>query len=168
MKWNVLVTVAVTTLLFFAGWFAHGFYVAIKPSVTEQPTDIFSIEKNNLASPSNHLENKHIRVYNDLILLDVQDASWSVFTDTRSMEPVLNAHTNGIEIKPKSEEDIHIGDIVSYTSKYAEGIIVHRIIDKQTDEQGTYYILKGDNNPTADPGKIRFTQIHGVIVGIVY
>ena len=43
---------------------------------------------------------------------------WSVFTDTNSMDPVIDSTSNAIEIIPKQAEDIHVGDIVAYQSKY--------------------------------------------------
>ena len=63
---------------------------------------------------------------------------------------------------------IKVGDIVSYSSEYADGAIIHRVIGKNMDDNGVYFILKGDNNPSADPGKIRFSQIRRVVIAIVY
>jgi signal peptidase I len=84
------------------------------------------------------------------------------------MEPVLSATANAIEIIPKSADEIKVGDIVSYESDFTTGTVIHRVIDKENDTQGTYFILKGDNNPEQDPGKIRFSQIRRVVVAIIY
>jgi signal peptidase I len=100
--------------------------------------------------------------------LDIKDAVWSNFADTNSMDPFLDANSNGIEIKPDSADQIQVGDIISYKSEYANGIIIHRVIEKGSDEQGTYFKVKGDNNSLKDPGKIRFSQIEGVLIGILY
>jgi hypothetical protein len=69
---------------------------------------------------------------------------------------------------PHSADEIKVGDIVSYQSDLAEGTIIHRVIYKGQDEQGTYFIMKGDNLPTSDPGRVRFSQIERVVVGIIY
>ena len=121
-----------------------------------------------LDSPADHISNDKIHVYDSRILLDIQDAEWSIFSDTNSMDPVLDAESNGIEIKPNSPEDIAIGDIISYKSNIVDGIIVHRVVDIGEDEQGWFAIAKGDNNPANDPEKVRFDMIQGVVVAIIY
>ncbi|MFC2134860.1 hypothetical protein ACFLTH_09600 [Bacteroidota bacterium] len=119
-------------------------------------------------SPSDWVKNEQIEVYSDRVILDIKDAQWAVFTNTNSMDPIFDETSNGIEIVPKSEADISIGDIVSYNSEYADGSIIHRVIYKGQDEQGTYFIMKGDNNPTSDPGKVRFSQMNRVLVAVIY
>jgi hypothetical protein len=57
---------------------------------------------------------------------------------------------------------------VSYKSVYATGNIIHRVVYKGQDEQGTYFIMKGDNLPTSDPGRVRFSQMERVVVGLIY
>ncbi len=118
-------------------------------------------------SPANHIQESQIQVYSDGIELDIPNATWSRFADTKSMEPVLDSQSNGLEIKPNSESDIHVGDIVSYQSTDGD-IIIHRVIQIGTDDNGTYFIFKGDNNPIQDPDKVRFSQIKGILVGIIY
>jgi len=46
-------------------------------------------------------------------------------------------------------------------SKYSPTTpVIHRVIDKWTDQEGNiYYITKGDNNPTYDPELIRESQV---------
>ncbi len=172
MSFKMLAIGMTCICLLLVGWLANDFYRAIQTPNIENPASFtFNSEKNSKNSilpPSDHISTDKIRVYDDRVFLDLPDASWSVFTDTHSMDPVLSPNANGLEIKPKSEDDIQVGDIVAYTSHYTTGIIVHRVIDKQKDEEGTYYTIKGDNNPTSDPGKIRFNQITGVVVAIVY
>ena len=34
--------------------------------------------------------------------------------------------------------------------------------------EGIYFILKGDNNPEQDPGRVRFKQIKRVLIGVIY
>jgi hypothetical protein len=119
-------------------------------------------------NPMDRVPEKAIEVYQDRIILDIQDAQWATFTDTHSMEPVLFKGANALEIVPKSPDDVKVGDIVSYKSEYAEGSIIHRVVYKGEDEQGTYFIMKGDNLPTSDPGRARFNQIQRVVIAIVY
>ncbi len=119
-------------------------------------------------NPKDRVPEKAIEVYKDRIILDISNAQWATFTDTHSMEPVIFKGANAIEVTPKSEEDIKVGDIVSYKSVYAEGNIIHRVIYKGQDEQGVYFVMKGDNLPSSDPGRVRFSQMQRVVIGLIY
>jgi hypothetical protein len=119
-------------------------------------------------SPSDRVSERQIYVFRDKVILDIKNAEWASFTPTHSMEPVLNEHSNAIEVRPSSEDEIKPGDIIAYRSEYAEGTIIHRVIEVGTDEKGWFCRAKGDNNPSVDPGKIRFSQIESVVVAIIY
>jgi hypothetical protein len=119
-------------------------------------------------SPQDRIQEKDIRSYNMRILIEVENAIIARFTDTRSMEPILTKDANAIEIIPKDINDVKVGDIISYESKFSQGTIIHRVIDKDIDEQGLYFRTKGDNLNYDDPEKIRFNQIKRVLVGILY
>jgi len=118
-------------------------------------------------SPADRIAEWQIEVFKDKVILDIQDAEWASFADTNSMDPVLDQGANAIQIKPKSADEIKVGDIVSYEHA-DQGRIIHRVAYKGTDENGTYFIMKGDNNPTSDPDKVRFSQIKSVTVAIIY
>jgi hypothetical protein len=117
-------------------------------------------------SPADHIKENQIKVYDDKIELDIKNAVWSRFADTNSMDPFFDQEANGIEIKPNSEDDIQIGDVISYQN--GNDVIIHRVIKKDADENGTYFTVKGDNNPVQDPIKLRFSQIKGIMVGVIY
>lgn len=121
-------------------------------------------------SPYDHIKEQDIKVFKEKVVLDIDNIVWSRFADSHSMEPVLVKGANGLQIIPKSEDQIHVGDIVSYEPTVSERkmLIIHRVIDISTDEQGWYAILKGDNLLERDPGKIRFSQIKKVLIGIIY
>ncbi|MFC1741576.1 hypothetical protein ACFL3V_03500 [Nanoarchaeota archaeon] len=119
-------------------------------------------------SPSDHVKESQIHVYDNRVVLDVEGATWASFTDTNSMDPFLDESSNSIEMRPENADDIEPGDIISYRSGIAGDLVVHRVISKDVDSDGVFYIVKGDNNPTQDPEKVRFDQIHGVLIGIVY
>lgn len=119
-----------------------------------------------IPSPGDWVKEEQIKIYPNQIILDIKEARWTRFTDTNSMDPFLDAGSNGIEIIPDSPEKINAGDIISYQTNY--GVIIHRVVEKGTDEQGIYYLVKGDNNPSVDPGKVRFEQVKGVLVAIIY
>ena len=126
------------------------------------------IAKKNKASPSDWIKESQIKVYDDKVVIEIPNAQWARFTDTKSMDPVIDSTANAIEIVPKNESEINVGDIISFTTKYTDGTIIHRVIEKGVDEQGTYFITKGDNNANPDPEKIRFSHVERVLVAIIY
>ncbi|MCX8147179.1 MAG: signal peptidase I [Candidatus Woesearchaeota archaeon] len=138
---------------------------------SEMPSAIlnsFSTKSYEISSPSDHIKEDKIHVYSDRIVIDVSNASWASFVNTNSMDPVIDSGANSIEIAPKSEEEIKVGDIISFTTDYTSGLVIHRVVSIGYDEQGIYYVTKGDNNPTADPGVRRFNDVKGIVIGIIY
>ncbi|MCX8194251.1 MAG: hypothetical protein N3G19_02735 [Candidatus Pacearchaeota archaeon] len=116
-------------------------------------------------SPANWIQENKIMIYPDKVVIFVTNATLSRYSNTKSMDPVLDFTSNGIEIKPRSPEDIHVGDIISYEK--GSDLIVHRVIEIGTDEQGWFCITKGDNALQND-GKVRFKEIKYVTIAIVY
>ncbi|MBI2665199.1 hypothetical protein HYX12_01090 [Candidatus Woesearchaeota archaeon] len=78
----------------------------------------------------------------------------------------LDKDTNAIEVLPKDPDSVKIGDIISYNSPY--GVIIHRVVEKGMDEHGQYFVVKGDNNTLSDPVKVRFNDLKGVVVAVIY
>lgn len=166
----------VIVLAIIVGWTAHSVYIDITPesennilipgqsSILAKVNSLFSSAE--IMSPDDHITEDQITVYNNQVVFDIDNAIWSSFTNTNSMDPLLDVGANGIEIIPQSEEDIHIGDIISYDS--GSGIVIHRVIDVLSDEQGLYYVVKGDNNPIPDKQKVRFSDVQGILVAVVY
>jgi hypothetical protein len=134
------------------------------PSLSE----LFDTGNQERPSPNDWIPESDIYVYDDKVIIDIEDAQWATFTDTNSMDPVIDLGANAIEVVPKSPGQIQVGDIVSYESKYASGTIIHRVVEVGQDSEGWFAIMKGDNNPTPDPGRIRFEQIRRVVIGILY
>ncbi|MBS3119745.1 hypothetical protein J4475_02885 [Candidatus Woesearchaeota archaeon] len=129
---------------------------------------IFVPEPEPKAVPGDRVPEGSIGVYSDQVVMKISNPKWAKFTDTHSMDPVLSSKAHAIEIEPESPDDIQVGDIVSYVSEYADGTIIHRVVETGEDSKGWYAIMKGDNNPKEDPGKVRFEQIKRVVVAIIY
>jgi len=130
--------------------------------------DLINPEPKEVASPYDRIKEEQIHVYEDRIIIDLDNAEWATFTDTNSMDPVIDEGANAIEIVPKSINEIHPGDIVSYESSYVDGTIIHRVKSVGYDPEGWYAIMQGDNNPTEDPEKVRFEQVRRIVVAIIY
>lgn len=155
--------IIIIMIIFLFGMASSSIYASMN---TERPLGINLTP--NITSPGDRISQSQIKVFNDRVVIYVDNPQWASFTPTGSMEPVLNEKTNAIEVRPKSMDEISVGDIVSYRSKYADGVLIHRVIYKGNDEEGQYIIVKGDNNPVSDPGRIRFSQVERVVVGLIY
>lgn len=118
-------------------------------------------------SPADHIKEDQIRVEGDKVIITIKNAKLARFADTNSMDPLLDAESNAIQIVPGSPKDIQLGDIISYNSKDGD-VIIHRVVDISEDDEGIFYITKGDNNSRPDNEKIRFWQVRRITVGIVY
>jgi len=128
----------------------------------------FSLQLKENFSPYDRIEERQIHVYRDRIVIDIPEASLTRYANTNSMDPVLDEGAHGIEIVPKSEYSIHVGDIVAYQPEDNNILVAHRVIDISEDENGAYFVIKGDNVSYADPEKIRFSQIKYVLIGVLY
>ncbi len=124
----------------------------------------FSSSVNNPA-PFDFVKENNIEVYPNKVVINVKGASISRYAASGSMRPVLDKDSNGIRIKPESENDIHIGDIITFEQD--NNLIVHRVISIGTDSEGFYFITRGDNNPVND-GKVRFKDIKYLTIALIY
>jgi hypothetical protein len=153
--------------VFLAGWLSSTTYSNISGLQFEAPFS-FKFVAPEMESPYNHIKEDQIHVYQDRIEIDLQDAMWARFTNTNSMDPIFDSEANTIEIKPEKKSDIHVGDVISYRPKDRDSIIVHRVVQISVDGDGWYAVVKGDNIANPDPDKVRFEQINGVLVAIIY
>jgi hypothetical protein len=154
-------------LVFFFGVFIASianFYLLYS---TEKPllkNFSFNIYKESVA-PSDFIKEDQIEVLNDKIIIKVNNATIGRYAPTGSMKPLLDENSNGIRIVPKGENDIHIGDIITFVQD--DTLIIHRVIEINYDEKGIYYITKGDNNSLVDK-KVRFKDIKYLTIGILW
>lgn len=118
-------------------------------------------------SPQDIIKENQIIVTQENIIINIKNAEWSKYADTHSMEPLISSRANGLEIIPKCE-NIKSGDIIVYEAKWTSGLIVHRIVSVEKDDEGLFFRLKGDNTQTIDPEKVRCSQIKYQVIGIIY
>ena len=119
-------------------------------------------------SPSDTIQANQITISEDGVYINIENATWVSYSNTNSMDPIIDSTANGIEIPVTEETELKVGDIVSYKANWNENLVSHRIIEINEDEDGTYYILKGDNNSTQDPNKVRKEQIQYKLIAIIY
>ena len=135
----------------------------------ENPITMFGMAGSSLfdkPSPANWIQEKDIIVYPDRIVIMIENATLSRYANTKSMDPLIDVNANGIEIKPRSPQDIHIGDIIAYERQ--GNFIVHRVIRTGIDDQGWFCIAKGDNSALPDETKVRFKDIKYITIMIIY
>jgi hypothetical protein len=153
---------------FLVGWLSNTFVSNVGGFDLEKPLDSGFFKAKEINSPSNHIEKDQIHVFKDRVVIEIPGVQWAEFTDTNSMDPFLDIEANSFEIAPKSTKEVQVGDIISYKPTNFNGLIVHRVVETGFDNKGWYCIVKGDNLTSEDPGKVRFDQISGVLVGVVY
>ncbi|MBI2045350.1 hypothetical protein HYT23_04800 [Candidatus Pacearchaeota archaeon] len=116
-------------------------------------------------SPGDFIKEKDIEVGDGKITINIDDFILSGYNDSKSMAPILGEDSIGIEIIPYSESQIKVGDIITFEK---DGVLIaHRVISIGTGKEGIFFVTRGDNN-NADDGKIRFSQVRGILVGILY
>ena len=130
------------------------------------PTMVAGDEQEQRYAPGNHVRADQIRGYEDGVVLDVENTRWAMFEDTGSMLPFFDEYAHALQMQPEFPDQVSPGDIITY--KDGEKTIIHRVIDRGVDKDGTYYIVKGDNNAYSDPYKLRFEDIQSVVYGIIY
>lgn len=180
----MLIFVAITLSVFSLGVLAGGLvqvaraptdaFIPVSTDVTYPqpqnsifPPELF-LANPDVSSPADHLSESEIEVYSDRVILNIKNPQWARFTDTNSMDPVIDQGANAIEVIPQSPDDISVGDIISYENAISAGTIIHRVREIGYDDKGWFAITKGDNNPSPDPLKVRFEDVRRLVVAIVY
>ena len=107
-----------------------------------------------------------LRLEENYVRFDVTGVEVGIVSDSKSMVPILDENNLVLEIMPKSPGEIRVGDIIIYELNGER--IIHRVIEVGADDDAWFVIAKGDNNPVADPEKVRWQQIRGVVIGIMY
>ena len=118
--------------------------------------------------PKDRIKDSDINVHGSSVRIDISNANYRTYIDSNSMDPLIDAGTTTIEVKPKYASEIKVGDIVAYDVKGYDYAFVHRVADIGNDAEGVYFVTKGDNYWQEDPDKVRFSDIEGIVVGILY
>ena len=164
MNKKAMIQIAILSMVFMAGVLSSSLYT--KTNI-ESPSNTNQNIIYDIPSPGNTIKESQIEVYNDRVIINIKDARWAKFTPTGSMMPTFSNDSYAIEIEPKSPDEIQIGDIISY--RYQDISIIHRVIDKYIGSDGeTYFVMKGDNNPTRDPFDVPYRDVERKAVALIY
>jgi len=157
--------VAKYTLVFLLGFLSCAvLFYGLSYSNLEVPfaTGLVSL---NVEAPSDWVSEEDIIIFEDHIELNIANATLSSYAPTGSMKPLFDAGANGIRVRPSGEDDISVGDIISFQQNGM--MIVHRVVEIGEDIDGIYFITQGDNNIISD-GKVRFKDVKWVTVGVIW
>ena len=69
-------------------------------NISQEP---FSISAKEIDSPYNRINEDQIEIYNNKVIINIKDPEYARFTNTNSMDPVLDETANAIEIIPKCQ-----------------------------------------------------------------
>lgn len=164
MKQLLLISTIIVTFLL--GFLVNSAY-SYSTSIKEFPfTSLFS-RNSEKESPSDFIQEENIQVYPDKIIILLNNPKISSYEDTNSMDPLLDANHNGIEV-PANCNELNKGDIIAYKANWVNAIVIHRIINISNDNEGIYFTTKGDNSTINDPQKIRCSEIKSKLVGVLY
>jgi len=156
-------------LMFLMGFLACAFlFYGVNYTGVETPMSGFGIWDSGFrgtSAPNDWVVKDDIVIFDDMVVLRIANVTLSSYKASGSMKPVFDKGANGIRVVPSSESEIEVGDIVSY--RFGNMLIVHRVVEKGTDDDGVYFIMKGDNNVVSD-GKVRFEDIEYVTVGVIW
>jgi len=119
-------------------------------------------------SPADRIKDSDIKTFSNSVRIDIKDAKWRNYIDSNSMDPLIDKGTTTLEIKPKNPNEIKIGDIIAYNIDGYDYAFAHRVVEIGKDNEGIYFITRGDNYWENDPYKVRFSQIEGIVVGVLY
>lgn len=144
--------------------FIIGFSTASMFSEVEKRTAFGgTVDRDN---PSDFITEEQIHLYSDKLVIEKEGLKYASVEDTKSMEPLLSSNSHTIETKPEQSK-LNKGDIISFYNAEEGKTIVHSIVEIGTDDSGWYARTKGYNTDFADEWKVRFTDIKGVVVGVL-
>lgn len=155
-----ILDIFIVLLVFCLGLIANTFL----DTINHVPYSVNAAERN---SPGNHIDIKDLNLYEDKLIINLEDIKLASFEDTNSMDPVLDKNTNAIEVIPENPAQIQIGDIISFKTNTGK-IFIHRVIAISEDSEGIYFLTKGDNNEELDPLRVRFDDVVGLTIGLLY
>lgn len=108
---------------------------------------------------------KEIATYIVIILIGIIVAQHMNVVVSGSMEPAL--HRGDIVIIDNSPSSAQVGDIIVYKAAWFPQPVIHRIIYiGKTPGGDTFFVTKGDNNPSPDPVAVYPDQIISKVVSI--
>lgn len=116
---------------------------------------------------------KEIVIYVTIIAICLIAAQHLNVVVSGSMEPVfyrgdlvIVEHTNFLGVQEFDPDTTKVGDIIVYDATWYNEPVIHRVINTTVINGSQYFVIKGDNNPAADPYYVAPSQIQAKVVSI--
>lgn len=93
--------------------------------------------------------------------LPIQQGIELKIVESGSMEPSI---MTGSLVVVRPADSYHVGDVITFTSRYASVPTTHRIIDAYTEGGRTWFVTKGDANEEADGRAVPAQNIVGKVI----
>lgn len=81
---------------------------------------------------------------------------------TGSMSPTFDEGSL-IIIKETEEEEIKVGDIITYNFDGSNSITTHRVVEVMDTDEGKVFVTRGDANNVNDPSEVKYRNVEGVV-----
>lgn len=116
--------------------------------------------------PSPPARNTRVAYYLDRVVIYINETQGTLYSNTKSMDPTLDAGMEGVLMKVECPNNLFVGDIISY--KHSGYYISHRVVKMGYDSVGWWAYTKGDTNTFRDTWKIRCDDVVGVTMAVIY
>lgn len=107
-----------------------------------------------------------ISVYPDHATIDVAGLHYAKVV-SNSMAPVITDKSTVLERTPASAEEIKVNDIISFYEPSVDSVVLHLVTEVGTRDGAVYYKTKGVANAEEDPWEVPFSNVKGVLVGVL-
>ena len=82
---------------------------------------------------------------------------------TGSMSPTFDEGSL-IVIKETEENNINVGDVITFNFDNSNSITTHRVVEIIEGEEGKEFVTRGDANNANDPNTIKYRNVEGVVM----
>ncbi len=106
-----------------------------------------------------------IKVYPDEVKIEYPGLQYAK-VKSDSMAPLLTHNSIVFEKVPASENEIALGDIISFYEPSINSIVIHVVVGMITEDGKTYYQTKGIANEEIDEWLVPYENVKGIMVGM--
>ena len=86
---------------------------------------------------------------------------------SNSMAPLITDTSTVLERAPSSQDDIHVGDVISFYEPSVDDVVLHLVTRIEKTQGKNTYRTKGLANENEDAWLVPYDNVKGILVGIV-
>ncbi|VVB81893.1 Uncharacterised protein [uncultured archaeon] len=158
MKWGVIIFIffALGFMLASAGFLLLDNSVTAGSRLAYSPTQVQSTQR---------IPFEAIKVYPDEVKIQYPGLQYAK-VKSDSMAPLLTHDSTVFEKVPASEDEIALGDIISFYEPSINSIVLHMVVGITETNGKTYFQTKGIANEEIDNWLVPFENVKGIMVGM--